>query len=107
MWLAHAEPSYARQYRAVFGASVRFGAPCNAIVYRAGRALTPMRYANADLHRTLEAHAAQLIRQAEGSDGLSARIRRRLLQQVAVNKVEHIGHGVSSRRSWARGYDTL
>jgi AraC-like DNA-binding protein len=88
VWLAHPEPSYSAHYRAIFGAPVRFDAPCNGLVVRAERALTPMRHANPDLFRTLEAHAVHLLRQAEASDGLSSRIRRRLLQQLQAGPLE-------------------
>jgi AraC-like DNA-binding protein len=88
VWLAHPEPSYAAQYRVVFNAPVRFNAPCNGLVVHSRTALTPMRHANPEIFRTLEAHAAHLLRQAEGSDGLSARIRRRLFQQLQEGPLE-------------------
>lgn len=91
VWLAHSEPSYASQYQTFFGTKVRFGASCNAVVVRAERQTTPMRHANAALFRTLDAHAAHLLQQQDGSDGLSARIRRRLLQQLQSGQLEMQG----------------
>jgi AraC-like DNA-binding protein len=80
--LAHDEPPYAAEYERVFGAPVRFGAPCNAIVIRRERLKVPMLRANPSIARAFEEHAKRLLGELRKNEGVSGSVRRVLVDQL-------------------------
>lgn len=80
--LAHPPPPHAAEYGARLGTRVRFGAPCDAIVFPKSRLAAPLLRANPSIANAFEQHAQKLLVEVQKADGLSGKIRRILLETL-------------------------
>jgi AraC-like DNA-binding protein len=79
---AHPPPSYAIECARLLQAKVRFGAPCDAIVFPRSRLSAPMARANPSIANAFGQHAQKLLLEIQKADGLSGKIRRILLEAL-------------------------
>lgn len=105
-WFAHERPHNLAEYTRVYGAApLRFGAPCNAIVFDKDLLRAPLRDANPKLHAVLRRHADSLLGELPPIDLLTGRVRELVLQLLPAGKsdVRHAAERLNmSRRTLAR-----
>lgn len=101
VWFSYREPSNTERYYAQFApAQIRFGAPCDAIVFPAARLAERLRSADAPLHAVLRRHAEQLISTLPEDSSLAPRVRKLLLELLPVGAGD--ASAVAKRLSMSR-----
>lgn len=102
VWFRHEVTDvYAREASAVFGCTVRFGAPCDAIVGNAKGLDHPLPRADSALCQLLEEHAAELLARVPRPLGFADRVRECLASELPCGcfGAEHVAAtlGISPR----------
>lgn len=94
VWFEHAQPAGTElaDYRNVFDCPVRFGQPCNALLFPPHYLQIPLRQADASLLRTLEDHALALMARIDQDEPLPVRVRNalRLLLKDGLPRKERV-----------------
>ncbi|WP_282338290.1 AraC family transcriptional regulator [Pseudomonas sp. PS02288] len=84
VWFEHGQPAGTTQadYQAVFGCPVRFEQRCSALLVPCEYLGVPLRQADANLLRTLEAHALALMAELDVDEPLPLRVKNVLRQSL-------------------------
>ena len=94
VWFEHMQPTDTclADYEEVFGCSVRFEQPCNALLVPLEYLSVPLRQADANLLRTLEEHALALMAGLDDDEPLSQRVKNalRLLMKDGLPRKERV-----------------
>jgi AraC-like DNA-binding protein len=109
-WFSHERPLDTRPYERIFGAAtLRFSAPCNAVLFDKDTLRVALRDSNPKLHTVLRRHAERLLADIPPIDMLTGRVRELVLQLLPAGKsdVRHAAERLNmSRRTLARRLKT-